>query len=300
MTQIDYLDQTGGALSEVVQSEPVVPVVRRKRSVSVGLSWSWLVLVVVLAALVPLLPVSDFDVAAGPPRTPPGFGNGLDLLLGTDNFGRSELSRILYGARVSLVVGLVAGTVAFVIGTFLGLLAGYFGRWVDAVITYVTDALLAFPPLILLLSISAVTKPSLFTLTVGLTILVIPSFVRLSRANTISWRSREFVRAARNMGATSPRIIRREILPNVLPTVASYLPLVIASLIVAEGSLSFLGLGIPAPTPSWGGMIAAGKDSLDDAAYLVLVPSVVVFLTVFALNQIGDSLRARFDRTASD
>jgi peptide/nickel transport system permease protein len=164
----------------------------------------------------------------------------------------------------------------------------------------VTDALLAFPPLILLLSISAVTKPSLFTLTVGLTILVIPSFVRLSRANTIAWRSREFVRAARNMGATSPRIIRREILPNVLPTVASYLPLVIASLIVAEGSLSFLGLGIPAPTPSWGGMISDGKDSLEDAAYLVLVPAVVVFFTVFALNQIGDSLRARFDRTAND
>ncbi|RBY84395.1 ABC transporter permease [Blastococcus sp. TF02A-26] len=299
MTQIDYLDQTGGALAESVPSEPVVPVVRRRRSLSVGLSYTWLALVVVLAALVPLLPVSDFDIAAGPPRTSPAFGE-LDLLLGTDNFGRSILSRVLYGGRVSLVVGLIAGMAAFVIGTFLGLLAGYFGRWVDAVITYVTDALLAFPPLILLLSISAVTKPSLFTLTVGLTILVIPSFVRLSRANTIAWRSREFVRAARNMGATSPRIIRREILPNVLPTVASYLPLVIASLIVAEGSLSFLGLGIPAPTPSWGGMISDGKDSLNDAAYLVLVPSVVVFLTVFALNQIGDSLRARFDRTAGD
>ncbi len=299
MTQIDILDQTGGALAESVPSEPVVPVVRQRRSFSVGLSYLWLGLVVALAALVPLLPVSDFDIAAGDPRLSPGFGP-FDLLLGTDNFGRSILSRILYGGRVSLVIGLVAGVLAFVIGTFLGLLAGYFGRWVDAVITYVTDALLAFPPLILLLSISAVTKPSLFTLCVGLTILVIPSFVRLSRANTIAWRSREFVRAARNMGATSPRIMRREILPNVLPTVASYLPLVIASLIVAEGSLSFLGLGIPAPTPSWGGMISEGKDSLSDSPHLTLIPALVVFLTVFALNQIGDSLRARFDRTAAD
>jgi peptide/nickel transport system permease protein len=152
----------------------------------------------------------------------------------------------------------------------------------------------------LLIALSSVLTPSLQTILLGLILVAIPSFIRLARANTISWSSREFVRAARNIGATNGRILFREVLPNVVPPLASYLPVVMAVLIVAEGSLSFLGLGIPPPTPSWGGMINDGKDAIAEAPYLVMVPSVAIFLTVFALNQLGDFCRAKFDRTTDN
>jgi peptide/nickel transport system permease protein len=163
-----------------------------------------------------------------------------------------------------------------------------------------TDALLAFPPLVLLLAISSILRPSFGTLLFGLTVLVIPTFARLARANTLNWASREFVLAARNMGASRLRIAFREILPNLAPPILAYLPTVVAALIVAEGSLSFLGLGLPSPTPSWGSMIADGKDFLRTDPDLVLIPAATIFLTIFALNQVGDRARARFDRTVQD
>ncbi|MET7400584.1 ABC transporter permease [Dactylosporangium sp. NPDC005572] len=264
----------------------------------VWLSFGWLAVIILAAVFANLLPIPSYSVPVGPPRQAPSWS--VDTLLGTDSLGRSLLARCLYGARVSLVIGTVAGLCGFAIGTLAGLLAGYFRRFTDAVLTYVTDSLLAFPPLILLLALSSVLKPSLTTLLLGLTFLVIPAFVRLSRANTLVWTSREFVRAARNMGAGDLRIMSREILPNVLPVLAAYLPIVIASLIVAEGSLSFLGLGIPPPTPSWGGIISDGKDAIADAPHVVFMPALILFLTVFSLNQVGDNLRARFDRTASE
>jgi peptide/nickel transport system permease protein len=197
-------------------------------------------------------------------------------------------------------VGTVAGLIGAAIGTVLGMLAGYFGKWVDSVVRLVADAMLAFPPLILLLALSSVLTPSVPTLLIGLTLLIIPTFVRLARANTLRWASREFVLAARNLGAGHGRILGREILPNLLPSLAAYLPVVVAALIVAEGSLSFLGMGIPPPQPSWGGMISDGKDSIGEYPHMVFVPSMFIFLTVFALNQAGDHLRQRFDRTLRD
>jgi peptide/nickel transport system permease protein len=208
------------------------------------------------------------------------------------------LSRIAYGGRVSLLIGAVAGTIAIVTGTLLGLIAGYFRGIVDTVIMYITDAMLAFPPLVLLLAISSILQPSFTTLLFGLTVLVTPTFVRLARANTLNWASREFVLAAQNMGAGRMRIAFREVLPNVVPSVLAYFPTVVAALIVAEGSLSFLGLGIPSPTPSWGGMISDGKDFIREQPLLVLIPAVVIFLAVFALNQCGDYARAKFDRSS--
>jgi peptide/nickel transport system permease protein len=296
MTEVVAARSAGRA--QAIQ-EPIVPRVRRSRSILVPLSYTWLILVIALALLADLLPLTSSAIPVGPPRQPPQWGSW-DLLLGTDQLGRSMLSRCIHGAQVSLVVGTVAGLVGATIGSALGMLAGYFGKWTDSILRLLTDAMLAFPPLILLLALSSILTPSVRTLLIGLTMVIIPSFIRLARANTLAWSAREFVLAARNMGAGHRRILLREILPNVLPPLGAYLPIVMAALIVAEGSLSFLGLGIPPPTPSWGGMISDGKDAISDAPHMVFVPSLVIFLTVFALNQTGDHLRHRYDRTTHD
>ncbi|CUU54590.1 peptide/nickel transport system permease protein [Parafrankia irregularis] len=278
---------------------PDVPAVHERRSILVALSFGWLIAMILLAAIADLLPLTSYSVPIGRPRQPPSF-ESFDMLLGTDQQGRSILSRCIYGARVSLLVGTAAGLIGAAIGTFFGMLAGYLGGRTKAVIGLITDAMLAFPPLILLLALSSILTPSVRTLLVGLTLLIIPTFVRLALANTIAWSSREFVTAARNMGAGHGRILVKEILPNLLPPLGAFLPVVMAALIVAEGSLSFLGVGIPPPQPSWGGMIADGKDAIENAPHMVFVPAAAIFLTVFALNQAGDHLRHRFDRTLRD
>lgn len=285
--------------SHSAEAVPVVPRVRTPRSVLVRLSYVWLIAVIGLALLADLLPLTSYATPVGLPRQTPQWGS-LDVLLGTDDLGRSILSRALHGARVSLVVGTAAGLVGAALGGFLGMLGGYFGKWTDSVIRLIADVMLAFPPLILLLALASILTPSVRTLLVGLTLLVVPAFIRLARASTLMWASREFILAARNMGAGHRRILVKEILPNVLPLIGAYLPIVMAALIVAEGSLSFLGLGIPPPTPSWGGMITDGKDAIADFPHLVFVPSLAIFLTVFSLNQVGDHLRHRFDRTMQD
>lgn len=275
---------------------PVLAPRKKPRSVLVWLSYGWLILIISLAVFASVLPIPSFAIPIDTPRMTPQFSS-LELLLGTDNLGRSMLSRVIHGAQVSLVVGTIAGLTGFIIGSTLGLLGGHFRGRVDWVIMLLADTLLAFPPLILLLALASVLAPSLATILIGLTLVTVPTFTRLARANTIAWSSREFVRAAKNMGASNARILVREILPNVLPAISAYLPIVVAALIVAEGSLSFLGLGLPPPTPSWGNMIFAGKDSIATSPHLVLVPALVIFFTVFALNQAGDHLRLRFDRT---
>ncbi|WP_280489997.1 ABC transporter permease [Nocardia carnea] len=280
-------------------ARPVVPRGRRRWSVLVWLSYAWIGILIPIAIFAPLLPIPVIDAVVGPPRQPPQLGS-IDLLLGTDTTGRSMLTRMVNGARVSLVVGAASAAGGVAVGTFLGLLGGYFRGWIDRIVTLIADLLLSFPALVLLLAITAIFSPSVPTLLVGLALASTPTFLRLARANTMAWSSREFVRAARNIGASDARILSREILPNVVPTLAAYLPLVVAALIVAEGSLSFLGLGIPPPTPSWGGMISAGAAELRTVPHLVFVPATVLLITVFALNQAGEHLRRRFDRTLQD
>jgi len=278
---------------------PVVPAAKRRRSLIVCASYAWLVAVIGLGASAALLPIAPHDVPIGQSRLTPQPGS-LDLVLGTDNFGRSMLSRCIHGAQVSLLVGTVAGLAGLTIGTTMGLLSGFLGRRVDWVVRLLTDAMLAFPPLILLLALASILTPSVSMILIGLTLVTVPSFVRLSRAHTLSWSSREFVRAAKNMGAGNTRILLKEVLPNVVPALAAFFPTVVAALIVAEGSLSFLGLGIPPPTPSWGGLITDGKSAIATSPHLVFVPAAVIFFTVFSLNQVGDHLRLRFDRTMHD
>ncbi|MDP3892733.1 ABC transporter permease [Nocardioides sp.] len=280
-------------------STPAVTVVRRKRQFLVWLSMFWLAAILLIAIFANLMPIANYATPIGMPRLAPG-SESLDHLLGTDSLGRSVLSRLAYGTRVSLLVGIVAGVLALVIGTLLGLLAGYYRGRLESVIMYLTDSFLAFPPLVLLLAISAIMLPSYRTLLIGLTVVVTPTFIRLARANALNWAAREFVTAATNLGAGRLRIAFREVLRNVIPSVLAFFPTVVAALIVAEGSLSFLGLGIPSPTPSWGGMIADGKDFLADSPMLVAIPSIAIFLTVFALNQVGDWARGKFDVTTQD
>ncbi|GAA1827452.1 hypothetical protein GCM10009836_01430 [Pseudonocardia ailaonensis] len=254
---------------------------------------AWLAVVIVLALFGGALGLADYGAKVGPPRAAPST-DSLSTLLGTDSVGRSVLSRIAAGGRVSLVVGLVATAIGLTIGVLLGMLAAYFRGWVEAVIAVLTDSVLAFPPLILLLAVAAVVKPSLTTLILSLGGLVIPGFVRLMKANALQVLGREYITAAHAIGASTGRVLFRDVLPNAFFPLLSYSLLVVATMMVAEGSLSFLGLGIPPPYPSWGGMVSAGRGDIADAPLTVLAPAVVLFLTVFSLNTLGDRLRKRF------
>jgi len=257
----------------------------------------WIALVVLLAIFANVLPLADPSVDVGKGMIGP-FKDWPEFL-GTDRLGRSQLSRIVYGARVSLTVGATSALIGMLVGGMIGVLAGYSRRRFDAIVGVATDAFLAFPALILLIALSAILTPSIPTLIIGLSLVSLPSFVRLTRANTLRFVNREFVLAARAVGARPRRIILRELVPNVIAPVAAYLPLITATLIIAESSLSFLGLGIRPPTPSWGTMIADGQASLRDHPYLVFVPATVLFITVFAINAIGEWLRSRFDSRQS-
>jgi peptide/nickel transport system permease protein len=259
----------------------------------VKLAAGWLILIVLLALFASVLPIPAYDLRIDKPA----LGPSLDLprLLGTDALGRSTLSRLVYGARVSLAVGFVSVLIGMVIGGTFGLLAGYLRGTFEKIANILTDSLLAYPPLVLLLALTSTMGSSLRSLVISLGLLAVPTFTRLARANTMAFAQREFVTASRALGGRRLRIVFREILPNVVFPVASYAFVMAAVLIVAEGSLSFLGLGIPPPSPSWGGMIAAAKDRLATQPQLVFIPAAAMFLTIFALNVVGDRARRRFD-----
>lgn len=268
--------------------------VRPRRRMLLWISVGWVAVAVGAALLADLLPLADpgADVDAGVRIAPfSRFGEPL----GTDSLGRSVLSRLVYGGRVSLIVGVGSAAIAMTVGGLAGLIAGAARRRADAVIGVLTDTALAFPPLILLLALSSMLQPSTTTIVIGLSIVGTPAFVRLARANTLRFAQQEFVSAARILGASPRRILFRELLPNVAPPVAAYAMLVVAILIIAESSLSYLGLGIAPPTPSWGVMIADGQPDLRTDPQLVFVPATALFLTVFSLNTLGEALRDHLD-----
>lgn len=222
---------------------------------------------------------------------PPGAGH----LLGTDTQGRDVLSRVVWGARISLGVGLVAQSVATLLGVTLGLVAGYYGRWVDALVMRLADITLAFPTLLLLIAVAAAVRPSLPVVFVVIGVVGWAGMARLVRGQVLVLRHADYVSAARVLGAPDRRILFRHLLPNVRGPVIVAATLGIAGAMMAEAALSFVGLGAQPPTPSWGAMVADGRDLLRVAPWVSVAPGLAIGLAVMGFNLVGDVLRELYD-----
>jgi peptide/nickel transport system permease protein len=247
---------------------------------------------VLLALLAPL--VSPYDPVAASfmtVRKPPSMAH----LFGTDEIGRDVLSRVIWGTRASLLAGVVSVAISLAVGVPLGLLAGYRGGWVDGLMMRFIDAMLACPFLILAIALAAFLGPNLTNAMIAIGISATPTFVRLTRAQVLSAKVEDYVEAARAVGNPHWRIALRHILPNVLAPVMVQATLAIAAAIIAEASLSFLGLGQQPPAPSWGSMLNTAKNFLSQAPWMALWPGLAIFLLVLAFNLLGDGLRDVLD-----
>ncbi|WP_188067510.1 ABC transporter permease [Brevibacillus brevis] len=222
-------------------------------------------------------------------------GSSGEFLLGTDQFGRDIMSRIIHGARVSLVVGLSAVLVSAVFGTLFGLIAGYFGRWIDGFIMRCMDVLFAFPEILLALAIVAALGPGTFNTIMAIGIVNIPIFTRTVRGAVLSIKNLEYVESARAIGASTPRILFQEIFPNVTAPLLVQSSLAISGAILTESALSFLGLGIQPPDPSWGGMISEARRYMELAPGMIIWPCIAMTVTILACNMFGDAVRDILD-----
>jgi peptide/nickel transport system permease protein len=260
------------------------------------LSVLWLLMLSTAAATFDFLPLlnpdeSDFEnIATGPSAS---------HLLGTDEIGRDLLSRTIAASQISLQVGFIAVAIAAVIGGTLGLCAGYFRGKFDTVVMTANDVLLAFPGLILALALVAVLGASAQNVIIALGVVMTPAFARVARASTLSFTARPFVTAAQSMGASHRQIIWGELAANVGLAVLAYGLTAISVAILAEGALSFLGLSVPPPAATWGGMIVSGKEVLAEAPHIVLMPALAMFLTVLSFNSIGETFRKVIDKRVS-
>lgn len=263
------------------------------------LSWFGLVLlaVILLAAIfAPLLaPHDPMEQNILARLEPPSA----DFWLGTDSYGRDVLSRLIYGARISLFVGFVAVLIAMVVGTTIGVITGYVGGLFDQIVMSVLDVMLAFPTLLLGLMIAAMLGTSLENLIIAIAVTEVAPFARVARAPTITLKQRDFIEASRSYGCGPLRIMFHHILPNMLSDVAVVSSLWLASAIRTEASLSFIGLGAPPPAASWGSMIREGFENILDAWWLAVFPSLAILATVLALNLLGDALRDASDPRSS-
>jgi peptide/nickel transport system permease protein len=278
--------------SETLESEDLL--VSKPMGILFWLAIGWVSLVVILAILANVLPLPnpDFQNYSAINASP-----SVHHLLGTDDLGRDLLSRLIFGARVSLVVGFCSVAIGMLVGGTLGLISGYKGGRLDTALNAGSFVLLAFPAIVAVIAIVAFWGQSLFKVTVILSVAVIPLLYRVVRASSLSFANREFVTAARTLGATSGRIVFREILPNVVPVAVTFGLITVAGVIVIEGSLAFLGLSVPLPTPSWGNIIAEGSSNgeLNINPFIMLWPVLSMFLLLLSINLIGDRLRQRFD-----
>lgn len=247
---------------------------------------------VVIALLAPILPIAD-PIATdwGAVRQAPSWAHPL----GTDEIGRDVLSRMVWGAQASLLAGVVSVAIAVTLGVPLGIVAGYFGGWTDAVISRCTEALLAAPFLILAIALAAFLGPSLTNAMIAIGISATPIFIRLTRGQVLSVKAEDYVEGAQAIGLSTPRILTRYIFPNVFPPVLVQATLTIATAIIAEASLSFLGLGQQPPAPSWGSMLNTAKNFLTQAPWMALWPGIAIFLVVLGFNLLGDGLRDALD-----
>ncbi|MEV4348618.1 ABC transporter permease [Actinoplanes sp. NPDC049596] len=293
---------------EIPQGDPALPGFGLRAWRSLRKDWPALLSIVLLvllalaAVLAPLLaphpPLTTYPdglQANGAPVGPDG-----NFLLGADPNGRDVLSRLLYGARVSLVIGILANGLATVLGVLVGLVAGYLGGWVETVLMRITDVVMSFPILLFCIALIAVTGPSAKNVVFVIALIYWTALARIVRSLVLSLKEREFVVAARTLGLSHWRVMRKHLFPHLVPTIIVYATLGVASSILIEASLSFLGVGVPVPDPSWGQMIEQGKEYFQIAPWLLFAPGVCLILTVLAFNLAGDWLRDLLDPTAPE
>lgn len=294
---------TTGATERTFSREPVLPKQRsrglwmdvgrrllRNRGALIGLSI--LVTLALLGIFAPVVaPHKPNIMVARDALHPPSR----DYWFGTDQFGRDNFSRILYGARLSFQVGFIAVGIAFVWGVSLGLISGYYGRWVDAVIGMLIDIMLAFPGILLALAIVSILGPSLLNLMIAVGISAVPAYTRLVRGGVLSAKQLPYIEAARVIGARDHTIMLRHIFPNVLAPAVVLATLGIGGAILTGAALSFLGLGAKPPTPEWGAMLSAGRNYLQIAWWITFFPGLAIMITVLSINLLGDGLRDALD-----
>jgi peptide/nickel transport system permease protein len=282
------------------RAEPAAPSrARRTRGLAAG-GAVFVLLLIAVALAAPLIAPADpiRQSLRGRLSAPTLSGaDGKAHLLGTDHLGRDVFSRVVYGARVSLLVGFAAVIVGGLVGASLGLLAGFRGGWADSVIMTLADAQLAFPFILLAIGIIAVLGPSFTTLIVVIGLSGWVTYARVLRSQVLVLRSREFVDAIHALGGSVARVIARHVLPNVLSSLVVIATLELARAIVLEATLSFLGLGVQPPTPSWGGMVHEGREYLDSAWWISTAPGIVLMLTSIVVSRTGDWLRDLLDPT---
>ncbi|MDR7542876.1 MAG: ABC transporter permease [Armatimonadota bacterium] len=264
---------------------------RRHRLAMLGLTI--IALIILLAVFAPAIsPQDPLAIDYAHPATAPGVGGHV---LGTDAVGRDILARLIYGTRISLQVGVVAVGIAATLGTAVGLAAGYYGRWLDSLLMRTVDVFLAFPLIVLAIAIIAVLGPSLSNVMMALGLVAWTTYARVVRGQVLVLRELDFVQAARAIGVSDGRIIVRHILPNALAPVIVLATLGMATAIIAEAALSFLGLGVQPPTPSWGTMLNEGRAFLRTAPHISTLPGLAIMLTVLGFNFLGDGLRDALD-----
>jgi peptide/nickel transport system permease protein len=281
---------TQEARPRVSEFKRIAGVMFRRRIVAAGVLV--IALLIATAMLAPVIAPSDpYTQELSSRLAPPSKAR----IIGTDELGRDVLSRLIYGARISLLVGIVAITIAGTIGMVLGLVAGYFGGWTNIIIMRFTDALLALPPLVLMLAIAAVLGGGLFNVLVAIGISMMPTYCRLMSGQIATLKQGEYVTALRSMGARHGRVMFRHLLPNAFPPLLVLLSVNLGTAIMMEASLSFLGIGVTPPTATWGGMVSNGYRFLMTNPLISFAPGCAILLVVLAFNMVGDGLRDALD-----
>lgn len=290
MASMDSISSGAGTASGLKARPGVLARLLRNPSALIG--GGLVLLFVLLAVLAPVLPLADpfksnFLAIRKPPSELYWFG--------TDELGRDQVARLFFGARASLLAGIVSVLIAVAIGLPFGLLAGWYGGWIDIVISRVTEALLACPFLILAIAFAAVLGPSLTNAMIAIGLSAVPIFIRLVRGQVMSVKAEDFVEGARAVGARDLRLMFRHVLPNTLSPIIVQSTLFMAQAIILEAALSFLGLGQQPPSPSWGQMLNVAKNFMEQAPWMSVAPGICIFLAVLGFNLLGDGLRDALD-----